>query len=406
MKVLMLCTRFSLEESDPWLTNELAESLQESGHQVTVVCLDWSAKEGTSVRLSTLAGVRVISLSPVLIRTPVAFVSKLLKWTLSSVSAYRSIRRFAHDEEFDLVIGFSPAVTMALPLLAMTRRPKTKSFLVQWDFFPHHHRQIGLLSSRVAFAVARTAETLLMRRFDAIGCMSPANVEYLRAHYRLRDGQEVCVLPIWAKGAPFPEADRDVTRRRYDLPQSAPIVVFGGQLSQGRGLEDLLSTAAIAEECQSSLAFLVIGSGPLESLVKAYVDEGHRNLIWIPRVPRSEYLEIIRACDLSLVCTVRDVDVPSFPSKTLDYLRVGLPIVASVEKTTDYGDFLVSQGVGISVEAGRPRELLEAIGCLAADQEKLRAMGKRGPACFADNFEVGRVSMKLLEMAGCAMKVV
>jgi hypothetical protein len=42
---------------------------------------------------------------------------------------------------------------------------------------------------------------------------------------------------------------------------------------------------------------------------------------------------LISACDVGIVCTVAGVD-SSFPSKTIDYLRAGLPIVAAVEQDT------------------------------------------------------------------------
>lgn len=399
MKILLLCTKFSLVEDDPWLTNELAESLQESGHEVTVVNLDWSATPGgANAEFATSAGVNVVSLRPILVRSPIAFVSRILKWTLSSIFAYRALRRSLHNKDFDLVIGFSPAVTMALPIFMMTRRTKTKSFLVQWDFFPHHHQQIGLLTSRVSFFFAKKVEEFLMRRFDVIGCMSPANVNYLRTHYLLREDQNVGILPIWGKGSPLPDVERDVTRSRYGLPEFRPIIVFGGQLVRGRGLEDLLAAASLGEERHSPISFLVIGSGPLESLVTAYIKKGHGNLFWIPRVPRQEYLRIIMSCDIGLVCTVRDVDIPSFPSKTIDYLRAGLPIVGAVETATDYGDYLESRGVGVRVEAGRPEELFGAVETLVCSENTMRTMKERGPFAFAEEFDVDRVAEVLLEL--------
>lgn len=340
MRILLLCTKFSLVENDPWLTNELAEALQLAGHPTTVACLDWSAAANApTVESRTNAGVRVIAMSPMIARSPLAFINKGLKWALSSIQAYRTLRRVLPDESFDLLIGFSPAVTMALPILMLTRKYKCRSFLIQWDFFPFHHQQIGLIASRIAFHASRIIETALIRRFDTIGCMSPANVDYLRAHYSLRPSQRVCVLPIWAKGTSLAPVDCNAIRLKYKLPSLLPIVVFGGQLAPGRGLEDLLETAELAGRLGSTLSFLIMGNGPLEACVTAYIRNGHDNLRWFPRVPRAEYLDVIRACDIALVSTARNVDVPTFPSKTLDYLRAGLPIVASVEKSTDYGQF-------------------------------------------------------------------
>lgn len=399
MRIMMLCNKFSLSKNDPWLTNELADSFRDLGHEVTVVRLDWWAKPGsTRSNVKLPNGIEVISIPPVLVRFPIAFVSRALKWSFSSFSAFFIARKLAKQNNFNVVISFSPAITMALPIMALAKSDKLTSLLIQWDFFPHHHRQIGLISSGMSFFVARKIEEMLIRKFDVVTCMSPANEVYLRTHYPLRDEQKICITPVWGKDTPLPVVDRAVIRQRYSLPQNKPLVVFGGQLVHGRGLEDLLGAAKLAQQLGRGVTFLVIGSGSLESLVEACIAQGCENLIWIPRIPRNEYLELIKSCDLALVCTVRDVDVPSFPSKTVDYLRAGLPIVASVESSTDYGEYIVSLGVGVSVEAGEPKQLLESIEVLLCDTEKMTSMSELGPVRFKEVFEVRHITSKLLEM--------
>lgn len=402
MKVLMLCTKFSLDESDPWLTNELADALRVLGHEVDVVAIDWSAEGRVKIHAQRMSGgVSAVVVSPVTVGSRASTVSRLIKWALSSVRAWRISRRLLARSSHDLVICYSPAVTMALPILGATRRRGRRSVLVLWDFFPYHHRQIGVLGSRVLFSLAKAAETFLLRRFDTIGCMSPRNMEYLREHYRLRPSQRVEHIPIWGKGLSVPSVDCRTTREAYGLPESRPIAVFGGQLVAGRGIEDILRAASIAATRGLPVMFLVIGDGPLREAVEAAQFANASNVRWLQRVPRNEYLKVLAACDIALVCTVRNVDIPSFPSKTIDYLRVGLPIVAAVEATTDYGDYLTSRGVGVAVDAGDAEGLLERIGMLLADVALRSRMKAQGPLSFEEDFEVGRVADRLVN-AVCA----
>lgn len=402
MNILILCTKYSLSENDPWLTNELADSLQGQGHQIRVLVIDWTSSGTNSPRdFKTSTGV-VVNLIPALhLNLRVAVISKLVKWVFSSFSASLKLRKELKDEKPDLVISFSPSVAMAFPVLVASQWAKTKMFLVQWDFFPFHHRQIGLLSSGIVFKIAKIAEEHLIRRFDVVGCLSERNIDYLNSHYKLKSIQKSGILPIWGKGDPVPGIDRHATRERYGLPLHSPLVVFGGQLAAGRGLEDLLEAAELSAALQSDIIFVVIGSGPFESLIRDYLDRKRAtNLIWISRIPRLDYLGVIKACDLALVCTVRDVDAPSFPSKTIDYLRVGLPIIASVEKTSDYGDYIVSNGVGLSINGGNPSELHSAIVHLLADATITNRMKENGPLLFQKEFEVGVVAKKLLNLMG------
>lgn len=399
MKVLMLCTKFSLDENDPWLTNELADSLSAIGHEVDVVLVDWAAvgnKRTNELRTST--GVRVVAVSPVTVGPAGSRLAKSSKWVFSSARAWNAVRRLVADRRHELVIAYSPAVTMALPIVQATLGGRRRSYFIQWDFFPHHHLQIGLLRSRLAFAVAKAAEAYLIRRFDVIGCMSQRNIEYLTTHYRLRRHQRIEHLPIWGGRSTIPETDRMAVRKAYGLPQ-APIAVFGGQLSAGRGVEDIIAAAAIAAERGLPLVFLLIGDGPLKDLVADAIARGIYSIIWLRRIPRNEYMQVIASCDIALVCTVRHVDVPTFPSKTIDYLRAGLPIVASVEAATDFGDYLTSRGLGLSVEAGDAAGLVDGIEALLADPARLEQIKSRGPACFEEDFEVGLVTQKLLAAA-------
>jgi glycosyltransferase involved in cell wall biosynthesis len=404
MNVLMLCTKFSTSESNPWLTNELADELQASGHKVTVICLDWDARQPHERdEYKTSSGVAVSLFAPVAYFTRIPLLSKLFKWTLSSLAVRALVSKKLKEHTVDLVIGFSPAVTMALPIMKTVKRSGVVSCLFQWDFFPYHHHQIGLIRSKLVLAISALIEGYLIRRFDIVACMSRANEKYLAQHYRTEKRQQICTVPVWGKGTPLAQVDRSAVREKYGLPARKKLVVFGGQLVSGRGVEDILAAAALAEH-NASITFVIIGGGVLDCLVSEYCKH-HDNVVWISKIPRSEYLEVIQSCDLALVCTVRDVDVPSYPSKTIDYLRAGLPIVASVERTTDYGQHILSLGVGVSVEAGQPAELLRAIESLVSDAEAMQAMSRRGPVCFDEVFEVRHTVAALLKQVELAGQV-
>lgn len=404
MNIVILCTKFSIAESDPWLTNELADSLKGKGHSVTVINLDWSAKAGELDRsFVTSKGVQVFFVTPLYLNSRVALFSKLYKWCGSSWRVVNVLRRHFQRNSVDLLIGFSPAVTMAIPLLWQRFLGNVCSYIVLWDFFPYHQSQIGIMPSGLVFRLAKWLENTLIRGFDNIGCMSSANVDYLMSHYSIRAQQKIHILPIWGSNAPVRTVDCCEVRLRAGLPVDQNVVIFGGQLVKGRGLEDLLEVARLAAQNGSRTHFLIMGSGTLEVLVTAYLKEQHGNLTWIARVPRDEYLSIAQVCDVALVCTVRDVDVPSFPSKTIDYLRLGLPIIASVERSTDYGNFLVDQGVGVSVEAGCPPRLYACIEQLLMDPERLAKMSSRAPQCMAMHFCVDKVASDMIEQveSGC-----
>ena len=98
-------------------------------------------------------------------------------------------------------------------------------------------------------------------------------------------------------------------------------------------------------------------------------------------------MNAVASCDVGIVATVANVDVPTFPSKTIDYLRAGVPVAASVEATTDFGEFVEAQGFGVAVTAGSPGRLLAAIETILADDKRRGAMIAAGRRALREVFD-------------------
>ncbi|HWI86378.1 MAG TPA: glycosyltransferase, partial [Sphingomonas sp.] len=338
--ILMLCNNFRKDAASPYLTNTLADALAAAGARVHVGVVDWQAPPGTPPELMTMpSGVEALFVAPRAIRGLGRFVADASKWLGASAFMVRGLARAFGERRIDLMISFSPLVTTGFPILWAKRRFGCRGVAYITDFFPLHQQAAKQINGRIPVAIGLAIENMLLRRFETIACMSPAGVSYLRRHYRIRADQSTPVLRLWGDTDPLPPVDRGATRARFGLPDDRPIILFGGQISEGRGIEDILVMARLARQRRPDLLFFLLGEGRLEPLVHAYIEGGGDNAILHPAVTRDAYLEIASACDVGLVATVPNTGVPTFPSKTIDYLRAGIPIAASIETTTDYGAF-------------------------------------------------------------------
>ena len=403
MRILMLLSWFSTTPGDGRLTNDLADELVRQGHSVDVAFTDWHQETWRAPELLTPApGMRVLVLPPVHLPFGGRMTRLGAKWTLSSWAARRNMRKFFGDAQYDLLIGFSPATVCAGQINQMLPARAAHSYFVMWDFFPYHHASIGLLPSKALVRIGAQVENRLLNKFDVIGCMTDRNIAYLRAHYALDPEQAVELLPIWGPTDQVPLPDRDALRRQHGLPPDRQIVVFGGMLTEGRGLEDIVAAAEYAAEHHPALAFLVIGDGRLAHIVTDHPLTKTGTLLYRARVSRTDYLELISACDAGLACTVRNVDVPTFPSKTVDYLRAGLPIIASVEASTDYGAFIAGNRLGRSCLAGDGRVLADTAAALVADAEFRAGIRTRAKRCLDEMFDVTRAARRITARAEAA----
>ena len=395
MRFLMACMQFPTEPGHSYLTTELARALVAAGHQVEVLHLDWNAEPGAAEQAPKVwNGMRVVRCTPRLldrIRGPLRHASKFV---MSGRHAARVAREHFDLEQFDALITWAPLIALA-PLLGMVRRARiAHRLLIIWDFFPDHYRQIGRIPAGPPYWIAKAWEQRLMQDFTAVLCTLPQNAAYLRRAFRTPPGQKVLVTPIWSDVAPVPEAERGAVRRAHGLPLDGPIAVFGGNIVEGRGFDQMLAAAGVGRRAGSGLRFLFVGEGRLTPKVRAEA-ELHDNVLWRPPMPREAYLELLGACDVGMVATVPGVTSFSIPSKSLDYLRAGMPAVVAIEPGNEFATLLERYGVGRSVAFG------DAEGFFRAADELAGAPGVAAAAqmCLDEVFHVRHTVAAIMDAA-------
>jgi glycosyltransferase involved in cell wall biosynthesis len=363
MRILMACMKFPTAPGQSYLTTELAQALVAAGHRVEVLLIDWDAPAGAPDGPGPdWRGVRLVRCAPRLISGLGGLVRNASKFVLTGRRARRLAREHFDLERFDVFIAWTPALAFG-PWVGLAHAAGVaRRILFIWDFFPDHYHEIGRIPGGLAFWLARILEQRLMDRFNHLLCTLPQNADYLRRRFRVRPDQTVGVAPIWSDVAPIPEADRSTVRRRHGLPEHRPIAIFGGQRVEGRGFDQMLAAAAVGRAQRSPLLFLFVGDGRLAAMLKAQASD---NVLWRPTMPRDDYLELLTACDVGMIATVAGVSSFTIPSKTLDYLRAGLPVVAALEAGNDFSALLERYGVGRAVAFADPEGFFATAEALA-----------------------------------------
>lgn len=388
MRYLMICMQFPMEPGQSYMTTELADALVAEGHEVEVLFLDWSAREGGATSIVVRDnGVRVVRCAPRAIGRAGSLAWKASKFLLTGRHVADIARRHFDLPRFDAALAWMPALAIAplVPLLA--RAGIAHRILFIWDFFPDHHREIGRIPSGLSYRVARAWERRLVRQFTAIVCTLPGNADYLRRHYPLRPSQRVLVTPIWSRTDPVQVGDRSAIRASHGLPQDRPIAVFGGQLVEGRGFELMLAAADAGAAAKSSLAYLFVGAGRLADAITARV-QGQGNVFHLEPLPRDDYLRLLGACDVGMAATVPGVTSFSIPTKIIDYLRAGLPVVAALEPGNEVAEIIARYGVGASVGFGSPAQFHQAAERLVTDPAAQRAARAGARPCLDEVFDI------------------
>jgi glycosyltransferase involved in cell wall biosynthesis len=396
MRFLMIAMQYPTGAGESYLTTELADALVGAGHEIEVLHFDWSSSPTSRVEeFRTSAGIRIVRFGPRLIAGFGRLVRDASKFVLSGRRAAKVASRYFDLESFDAAIAWMPAVAIAPLVNRLVRAEISHRLLFVWDFFPDHHHEIGRVPGGLLLRIARSWEQSLVNRFTAIICTLPGNAAYLRRRFRVRADQRVLVSPIWGETAPLAGVDRAAIRRRYELPALAPIAVFGGQLVEGRGFEQMLAAADAALMAGSDLAFLFVGEGPLTPSIRARAAT-QANVLYRPSITRAAYLELLGACDVGMIATVPGVGSFSIPSKTIDYLRAGLPIVAALEHGNDFVRILERYAVGRAVSFGDAESFF-------SEAQRLATGGpirERAARCLEAIFDVRHAVATVLDAAG------
>lgn len=285
-------------------------------------------------------------------------VEKGISTVLLEKTYIRAIKKYAAGICFDLVLYSTPPITLCNAVRYVKQRDHAKTYLLLKDIFPQNSLDLGMLkitgAKGVLYRLFRKKEKKLYQLSDYIGCMSPANVDYVKAHNRLQNEQVVEVSPncIRVRNVDLPSAsEKRELRKKYGIPQDKCVFLYGGNLGRPQDVNYLVACLQ-AGACLSDSVFVVAGNGTDRVVLERYVKlERPTHVILMPQLPTDEYEKMVRCCDVGLIFLDHRFTIPNFPSRMLSYMEAGLPVLAATDRNTDVGKIICEGGFGAWCES-------------------------------------------------------
>lgn len=120
-------------------------------------------------------------------------------------------------------------------------------------------------------------------------------------------------------------------------------IVFAGQVNRTRGLGESLSLLASKVQGDFVLYLATVDDNiPREILTNA-------NVKFLGPLSAPDLEVLYAKCDFGLVSLSRDFEGPAFPSKTLEYVSNGLPVIYYGPDLSGFRDSIVRNRVGVSL---------------------------------------------------------
>ena len=172
---------------------------------------------------------------------------------------------------------------------------------------------------------------------------------------------------------------RQPQARRTDRPR----LIYVGGMTRPRGAMTMLRAAALLRDRGVDVSWTLIGqaSPALASEMKAYLSEHglDRTVDLVGGLPFPEAQAAVAEADIGLsVLDALPNYVESMPTKLLEYLAAGLPVIASDFPL--WRSLLEEFESGLTVPPADPEALADAVASMIADPERFQAMSENGRA--------------------------
>lgn len=312
----------------------------------------------------------------------------------------RSIRKYWNNINFDLVLYATPPITFNKVIERVKNRCCCRSYLMLKDIFPQNAVDLGMMKEgTIIHKLFRRKEERLYQISDRIGCMSPANCEYVIKHNSTIDASKVELCPNAVMPVDIPELsgeERDKLLSKLEIPIDKTLFVYGGNLGKPQGVDFLLKVVEANEKNDKS-HIVIVGSGTEYTRIKSWFEEkSPTNATLLSALPKKDYDQLIRACQVGLIFLDPRFTIPNFPSRLLSYLENRMPVLLATDTNTDIGRIAEHEGFGLWSLSGNLDEFMRNMTSLTENYDKIKEMGLKGERYLLDNYTVDKVSKTIL----------
>ena len=373
---------------------DLIDALTKAGHRITIVFADSPKNtphtEMTNVEGEGREGIRLLKVSAADV-FGVNCIKKGINTLRLEPKLKAAIKKYLKDNHFDIVLYATPPVTFANVVDSCRKAYGCRSFLMLKDIFPQNAVDIGLFAKGgLIHRYFRRKEKRLYSLSDIIGCMSEANVRYLKEHDPQIPPGKIVLFPNTIKVPPLKDRELDIiTGRKLRL-------VFGGNLGKPQALDFLMRVVKYDRlPIYDKVEFIFAGKGSEAELVRDTCSKC-ANAHFIDYLPVEEYKRLMDSCDVGIVSLDIRFTIPNYPSRMLSYMAMAKPMIACTDINTDVKELITKEAdCGLWCRSDDVEGFWECIKVML-DDKKRKTMGMNGRKYLEENFDVSR-SVSLFE---------
>ena len=390
---------------------DLIQELSNKGHNVTAIS---PTLPNQKTGLYNEGGINVlrVELFPFVGNLP--SYKKILGVITMNPRYKRAYRRYLKKMSFDWILMPTPPSSLIDVVLPIKKRTNAKFYIVLRDIHPESKKRIPSPETmartdvydecKKPYTVSKFMYNYLYKKSqkgyketDIVGCMSPANMSFVKSIAPYLKEEQVTLLPNWYRESTSakPLVPKEEILKKYGL-EGKFIAIFGGTVGEGQAIWNIASLAKRFKSYED-IVFLIVGRGvKMPILKKMAEDDNLTNMRFVNYLPREEYESLLAAADLGLITIDEKFPVPTSPSKVIGYMALHQPVLAMVNKANDYGEFyLDSAGCGLWSADLDNEKMYSNFLWFYEHPEERKQMGEAGYKYYREHFTVEIVCEEL-----------
>ena len=388
MKIIFLTLVRIKSIEDKGIYHDLLRTFRDHGHEIIIVCPNERRfKEKTN--LSKFNNISILK-----VWTPNIQKTNLFEKGISTILIEflykKAINFYVKPKKIDLILYSTPPITLINLITSLKKITKAKSYLLLKDIFPQNAIDLGIIKKNTfIYNYFLQKEKKLYEISDNIGCMSLANYNFLISNNPTIQKNKIEINPnsIEVNNISITGPNPNSLREKYKIPLNKVIYIYGGNLGLPQGIEYLIKNI---ENCVTikEAFFIIVGDGTeFQKLQNWVIKSKPINTLLIRFLPNSEYEELLTISNVGLVFLHPNFTVPNFPSRILSYMNNKIPILFSVDQTTDVGLVAESNKYGFNTFIVNKEDFKEKV-ILLLDKNLRKTMGLNGYNFFKKEYNV------------------
>jgi glycosyltransferase involved in cell wall biosynthesis len=312
-------------------------------------------------------------------------------------SAYFS---FLSKNKYDIILLSTPPITLNGFVKKIKIINSAFTYLLLKDIFPQNAVDLNLIKSgSLTHQFFKSKEDRLYSISDKIGCMSPANRDYLIDNNHInKDKIEINANSVnLDRLSNIQQNNKLKIRQKYKIPMHSTCILFGGNLGKPQGIPNLIRAIDSCKKIEN-IFFIIVGEGTYYKTLLSWVSRSQiENVKVINYLPRLEYLNLVNCIDVGLISLDFRFTIPNFPSRLLSYLEMKKPVLIYTDRASDMGRIAEHNNFGFFAASDSTAEFLSAIKKIKINCEFLSQMGNNGYNFMLNNYTTAIAYEKIIE---------